>query len=989
MTDYLKLAAQAYEQSTSFVDNNYRRNWEDCLNHFQSTHRAGSKYNKASFRYRSKIFRPKSRSAIRANEAAASAAFFANMDVVSIDAQNPGDEQQQASADVMKELLQYRLTKTIPWFLTCIGAFQDSNVIGVVCSYQAWEYEEKTEYHKIPYLDQDTGEQKEQTIPATKILKDQPCIELMPVEQLRIHPAASWTDPIGTSPYVIRLIPMYVQDVKAKMVQTDPKTGQPKWKKLEDSAIRSASKLVFDTTKATREGNREDKTEQDNQAKPLNAFDVVWVHHNFIRIDGNDMVYFTLGTEHILTDPEPIEKQYFTGDRPFVMGIAVIETHKLYPTSPIGLGIPVQSELNDNANQRADNVKLVMNKRYTVLRGRNVDIQNLMRNVPGGATTVDAHDDIMERQFADVTGSSYMEQDRLNMDFDDLVGTFSQATVQANRKLNETVGGMQMFKGGVNALTEYLIKTFAETWVEPVMRQLIKLEQHYETDTVVLAIAAQKAKLMQKYGIDEVTDELLNQELTLTVNVGMGATDPLQKLNSFSLAITKVRELMAAPPQGLNVQEVVKEIFGRLGYKDGARFLIDQEDPKMAPVMAKMQEMGQIIQKLQAELADNEADREAKKELELIKQEAEDERLDKELENKLIIKHMDIQDDLGTGPGKGKGLGMGQGIPGRAGGGPVQAGQPYIVGEEGPEVIVPQSDGSVIPNDQLSSPGSAFDWSTTDPHDTTANFNTDTSTPTLEPTPTLMENVKGLYQKMFKTSVMEPGFIESLMAKPGTPIDYDNIQSAMGGRLREMFIDPTKAGLKAGAKGISGQPLTTKESADITMLLADWAVGAGFGSGARGVDSSVLRSLPGNSDKRVSTSNTEKDIQKIIDYLKARDKHGDFDDMPDSLQDKYSYLEDSESFGIRAQNEKVAPRDNVPESFEWYADDPEYFKKLGFTSAIEITKDSTAKDVLSNVKMYDEGGKRDIITIGGDHWGDGMDDNEIQLKNAIRLMEPK
>jgi len=701
MTNYLQLAQQAYEQSTTFVDNNYRKNWEDCLNHFQSTHRSGSKYNKASFRYRSKIFRPKSRSAVRANEAAASAAFFANQDVVSIDAQNPGDEQQQASADVMKELLQYRLTKTIPWFMTCIGGFQDANVIGVICSYQAWEYEEKTINHQVQGVNPYTGETEAQTIPEIKVLKDQPCIKIIPVEQLRIHPAADWTDPIGSSPYVIRLIPMYVQDVKARMKQADPKTGQPKWKHLDDSSIRSASKLVFDTTKQVREGIREDKTEQDSQGKPLNAFDVVWVHHNFIRIDGEDMVYFTLGTEHMLTDPEPIEQQYFTGDRPFVMGLAVIETHKIYPNSPTGLGIPVQSELNDNANQRADNVKLVMNKRYTVLRGHNVDIQNLMRNVPGGATTVDAHADVMEREFQDVTGSSYMEQDRLNMDFDDLVGTFSQATVQANRKLNETVGGMQMFKGGVNALTEYLIKTFAETWVEPVMRQLIKLEQHYETDTVILGIAAGKAKLMQKYGIDEVTDELLNQELTLTVNVGMGATDPMQKLNGFLLAISKARELMAAPPPGMNVQEAVKEIFGRLGYKDGARFLIDQEDPKMAPLLQQMEEMKGIIEQQQSELKDQEADRDAKKELELIKQEAEDERLDKELDNKLMLKHMDIvDDDPDRGPGKGPG--GGRGLPRRVEGGSVQSGQPYIVGEEGPEVIVPEQAGTVIPNDDLS-----------------------------------------------------------------------------------------------------------------------------------------------------------------------------------------------------------------------------------------------------------------------------------------------
>jgi hypothetical protein len=49
----------------------------------------------------------------------------------------------------------------------------------------------------------------------------------------------------------------------------------------------------------------------------------------------------------------------------------------------------------------------------------------------------------------------------------------------------------------------------------------------------------------------------------------------------------------------------------------------------------------------------------------------------------------------GESPGGGQ---PSQPIPGRAEGGGVKAGKPYVVGEEGPEVIVPDHDGEVIPN---------------------------------------------------------------------------------------------------------------------------------------------------------------------------------------------------------------------------------------------------------------------------------------------------
>jgi len=40
--------------------------------------------------------------------------------------------------------------------------------------------------------------------------------------------------------------------------------------------------------------------------------------------------------------------------------------------------------------------------------------------------------------------------------------------------------------------------------------------------------------------------------------------------------------------------------------------------------------------------------------------------------------------------------------PGRAKGGPVRAGKPYLVGEEGPEIIVPKQSGTVVPNHAIS-----------------------------------------------------------------------------------------------------------------------------------------------------------------------------------------------------------------------------------------------------------------------------------------------
>jgi hypothetical protein len=228
-----------------------------------------------------------------------------------------------------------------------------------------------------------------------------------------------------------------------------------------------------------------------------------------------------------------------------------------------------------------------------------VDVQSLTRNVAGGVTMMtDPGTDVVPQEWNDVTGSSYQEQDRLNVDFDELTGNFSSSSVMTNRKLNETVGGMQMLGGSANQLTEYLIRTLVETWVEPVLRQLVRLEQAYETDTTILGLAGQKAtQVLQRYGVNEITDEMLEQELTVRVNVGMGATDPQTKLQKFTHAMQTYSGIIANMPD-VDPEAVRKELFGLVGYKDGTRFFKKDQDPKDMQMQAMGQQMEQMQQML-------------------------------------------------------------------------------------------------------------------------------------------------------------------------------------------------------------------------------------------------------------------------------------------------------------------------------------------------------------------------------------------------------
>jgi DNA-binding transcriptional MerR regulator len=146
-----------------------------------------------------------------------------------------------------------------------------------------------------------------------------------------------------------------------------------------------------------------------------------------------------------------------------------------------------------------------------------------------------------------------------------------------------------------------MLRTYTETFIQPVLRQLIKLEQAYETDDVILSLAGKRANIMQRYGINEVTDNLLEKELTLTVNVGMGATDPQMKLQKFVAAMNTFVGMMEKKVPGINMQEVGKEIFGHLGYADGSRFFTT-DNPQMLQLQQQLQQQQMELQKLQLAL---------------------------------------------------------------------------------------------------------------------------------------------------------------------------------------------------------------------------------------------------------------------------------------------------------------------------------------------------------------------------------------------------
>lgn len=612
LEDWRKRAKEAFQFSTDYIEANYRKQWEDSIRAFNNLHPSDSKFSQQSYQKRSHIYRPKIRTSIRKNEAAASAAYFSNMEVMDCRAVDESVKEEVASAEVMKQLIQYRLTKSINWFKFIMGAIQDAQV-NAACAHIYWEYkqteteseeeeevspedeDEFPEQNKIPRdADAVEGEKKKVKTKHRKVTVDRPVVELFPIENLRIDPAADWMDPINTSPYLIHLIPVYVMDLKDKIEKGE-------WLDVTVAQVRRSMTQFMDSTRVARNKGKDDPESSDNRPN-VSDYEIVWVQRHIHRKDGIDWEFYMLGEDTLLSVPKPLTDSVFHGKRPYVMGSALIETHKIIPASIPEISQGLATESNEIVNQRIDNVKFVLNKKWFAKRGAQVDLGGLVRNVPGGVVMVDDPEkDIREVNWPDVTSSAYEEQKRIDNDMNELLGNFSSSSLLMDRNLNAPAHNMSILNNSTGTLTEYLLRTFNETFVQEVLRQIVLLEQYYETDETIMAIAAKKAKLWQRFGMNEIQDELLQKEMTLTMNVGMGATDPQLKLQKFLVALNSFTQMMIKPVPGINMQEVGKEIFGYLGYNDPTRFFT-MDNPQVAVLQQQLQQTMGALQHLQGQV---------------------------------------------------------------------------------------------------------------------------------------------------------------------------------------------------------------------------------------------------------------------------------------------------------------------------------------------------------------------------------------------------
>jgi hypothetical protein len=541
---------------------------------------------------------------------AAANALFATSDVVQIRAMDESNPEQRAAAALNKELLNYRLdtahrNQAVPWFMISMGACQTATIAGICVSKQYWEVKQEATGRQV--MDPQTGE----ITPEKRKVYSRPVIQLYPPENVIRDPGAPWINQVAGSYLGLRNA-ISIGDLKALI---EASQGTPfQMRRAEVAEMRSA---INDYNSAGVRRAREQGNDRmtDAQSQGITDFEMCWLTELFCRKDGQEYVWWVLGEDVIISEPSPLKDIYpWTGglQRPVQIGISSIDAFKIDPMSPVESWKPLQAEINDMVNLSLDNLKQNMSPITKAIRGRGLSASALQNKSPDNILFVTDKDDVTFDRPPPLGQDTFVGMDRLNADFDDLAGVFSGGSVATNRQLNETVGGMQLLSSSANAMGEFDLRVWIETWVEPVLRDMVALVQYYEDDPTILAIAGQKAQLVKKFGVSNINDQMIETPVTTKVNVGIGAADPMQRIQKLTTVNTSMAQAFGDMfTQQANIGNIAEEMYGAAGFNDGReRFLRPDADQDTRLVMAQQQ-----IQELTKQVEDRQGDWDNKTEL--------------------------------------------------------------------------------------------------------------------------------------------------------------------------------------------------------------------------------------------------------------------------------------------------------------------------------------------------------------------------------------
>lgn len=452
------------------------------------------------------------------------------------------NEERNLKSDKMNKLLDYQFSQKIKLVPIMTDVIKSAMIYGTAITKQTWVYKTKKMVKRrrkmVLNIPLPTYEEVLQEV----VVKDHPMIENIPLKDF-------FFDPAGTTIENCRYcIHRYWEDYH-ELKDKEEKGAYKNTKELADSSEDNTFNAE-DMLTSIGLGN--------NGVKTRKGIEILEYYTDDYKIViGNRKTVLFVG-----------ENPYHHRSKPFARIVDTPVPNEFYGIGEIEPIKDMQYELNTTRNQRIDNVSLLINKMYSIIRGANIDINQLVSR-PNGFIEVDDHNDIKPIDFGDITQSAYNEEQIIKNDIEEALGLFDSVTgAHADRR--ETATTMSILANAGSQKFQLKTKLTEESGFHEIINQIISLNQQFiDTETEINILGADNTLVTEKVSPDDILGEweivALGSSQEATLNKEIRQNQMIQLLN-----------VISQNPY-VNQQEFLKRLFEVFDMKNINQLIIQPE----------------------------------------------------------------------------------------------------------------------------------------------------------------------------------------------------------------------------------------------------------------------------------------------------------------------------------------------------------------------------------------------------------------------------
>ena len=297
----------------------------------------------------------------------------------------------------------------------------------------------------------------------------------------------------------------------------------------------SASKI-----KDTQENKSLDEDKQEMRADEHKIDESVPSSRNERQITGYEYfgklpkkwVYLRPEEQHLVDDPEELvpakavfcaealfdvaENERYDGRSPFSRAVYIDVPGSIYGMGIMEMLEQIQDDLNEGANQRKDNVSLILNRMFAILEKAIVSPKDLVSRPGGGiriksTSTDDVRKGIMWLDTPDVTKSSYQETLDSERFAQELTGA-TRVTIgsggQDTGDITDTYGGMQILRNIANERLGYHAAMIESGFITSILKSFYaEIYANITPDELIRILGPERVSTFQLLTPEEVEQD--------------------------------------------------------------------------------------------------------------------------------------------------------------------------------------------------------------------------------------------------------------------------------------------------------------------------------------------------------------------------------------------------------------------------------------------------------------------------------------------------